>query len=534
MKKVLFGLFIFILLIGNVYAFESTFYIDVDKIEITAKSDNLIKGLDKSYDIETPEFSNDVVENKEVENLTKKLIKISLANKSINSKQKDFSEYLYIDKNNGVNSLTSSLFIETYLKSLSEHKIEYDYIKVIRLVEFEKGLLAFAYMPDANVDGLKKDFVITFWFVENEGEYQVHFAWFNFADELEDYFNSLGDDEKKGDIIGGSYKNISLSGKSQDTVNDELLTKLYNDNIASSYQITGMSLGGNSVYGSAFVIRSGVVLTTWSLFIQFLSSSDFLYVNDNSGNTYIIEGIVAADTDYDVILLKLGSEVGQEVKLGDSSTLNLDDKVFTINSKINSGFSINYGSYVSTENGKIKNLFAISSSDVGSALYNINGEVIGFNTADVVNSDLSYANSTNYLRDLQNILKNTSFEKIKAKSLDSFKEMYYQPLEKEKNYSNLKEQELDDFLELHNLKNTISLPLIKSSYKDGILSLRYKNNSENSLGTMYFINDYVTKLKENGYKKTYDELDKKIYKNKTYQVIIKERMSYLIILIVEV
>ena len=66
----------------------------------------------------------------------------------------------------------------------------------------------------------------------------------------------------------------------QNNINDELLTKLYNDNIASSLQITGMNLGGDSVYGSAFVLRSGVVVTTWSLFIQFLSSSDFLYVND--------------------------------------------------------------------------------------------------------------------------------------------------------------------------------------------------------------------------------------------------------------
>ena len=64
-----------------------------------------------------------------------------------------------MDKNDGTSSLTSSLFIETYLKSLAEHEISYDYIKVIRLVEFEKGLLSFAYMPEANVDGLKKDLV---------------------------------------------------------------------------------------------------------------------------------------------------------------------------------------------------------------------------------------------------------------------------------------------------------------------------------------------------------------------------------------
>ena len=84
------------------------------------------------------------------------------------------------------------------------------------------------------------------------------------------------------------------------------------------------------------------------------------------------------------------------------------------------------------------------------------------------------------------------------------------------------------------MDKTITLPLVKSSYKDGILSLRYKNSASESLSTMYLVNDYIEKLKENGYENTYDTLEKKIYKNNKYQVIIKENMSYLIILIVEV
>ena len=191
-------------------------------------------------------------------------------------------------------------------------------------------------------------------------------------------------------------------------------------------------------------------------------------------------------------------------------------------------------SIVKMKDGKLNNLFPVSESDVGSALYDINGNVVGFNTADVINSDLSYANSTNYLKELQNILLNTSFENIKVKSLDSFKETYYEPLKDEKTYSNLKEDVLDQMLKHFNLKDTINLPLVKSSYKEGILSLRYKNSAADSLGTVYVINDYVEFLKENGYKKTYDELDKKIYKGQNYQIIIKESMTYLIILIVEV
>ena len=47
MKKLLFGLMSFCLLTGSVFAFETTFHIDIDKINITAKGDDLINGLDK-------------------------------------------------------------------------------------------------------------------------------------------------------------------------------------------------------------------------------------------------------------------------------------------------------------------------------------------------------------------------------------------------------------------------------------------------------------------------------------------------------
>lgn len=94
MKKLLFGLMSFCLLTGSVFAFETTFHIDIDKINITAKGDDLINGLDKSYNIETKGFSNETVYNEDVEKITKELIDISFSDKTVQEKQKDFSEYL--------------------------------------------------------------------------------------------------------------------------------------------------------------------------------------------------------------------------------------------------------------------------------------------------------------------------------------------------------------------------------------------------------------------------------------------------------
>ena len=533
MKKIIFGTICFICILCNVYAFKSTFTIDVDKIDISSKADELNKELDKSYSIDTEGFSNKIVSNPNIEELTRKLIDLSLSDKDIETKKKEFADYLFIDSTNGVNSLTSSLFIETYLESLGKYKISYEYIKVIRLVEFEYGILSFAYLPGVNVDGIAKDLVLTFWFKENESNYQVHYAWFSIDTDLENYFNNLGNSEYQGNVIGGTYKNISLTGEKSE-VTQEQLQNIYDNNVESSFQITGMSIGGNNMYGSAFSLRSGVVVTTWSLFIKFLSESEYIYVNDNKGNTYSVEGIIAADTKYDVVVLKLDQEVGKNVILGDANNLSLDDKLFVINSKANNGFSINYGSFIKYENGKLNNIFALNSADVGSALYNINGEVVGFNTADVLNSDLSYANSTDYLKDLQKVLSNTEFNNIKIKDIDLFKETYYQPLEEESKYTNVEDKVLDKFMKIGNLKENIALPLIKSSYKNKVLSLRYKNNASESLSTMYLVSSYIQQLEKDGYKNIYNKDDKKIYKNDDYQIIIKENMSYLIIVIMEV
>ena len=137
-----------------------------------------------------------------------------------------------------------------------------------------------------------------------------------------------------------------------------------------------------------------------------------IYINDSNGNTYEVDGIVSADTKYDVVLLKLNREVGKKVTLGNGNEVYSSNKLFTISSKYNNGFSINYGTNISYDDGKMKNMFVLGSSDVGSALFNEYNEVVGFNIGDKLYSELSYANSTDYLKKIQTKLVNTKFDKI--------------------------------------------------------------------------------------------------------------------------
>ena len=57
--------------------------------------------------------------------------------------------------------------------------------------------MSFVYLPNSTIDKLEKDLVLTFWFKENNGEYQIHYAWYSIDDDLQSYFKSLSADENK-------------------------------------------------------------------------------------------------------------------------------------------------------------------------------------------------------------------------------------------------------------------------------------------------------------------------------------------------
>ena len=527
MKKIIFSLVLFISFISCVNAFE----IDVDKIEITKMSDSLINKLDSSYKIETEGFEDELIYNKEVNELTKKLVEISTSSSTKIDKQKEIFNYMYLVSNNGFGNLTATAMIQSFVDNLDNLNIKYEYIKIIRSIKCSEGIISFAYLDDILINDEVKDMVLVYWYKEVDGEYKLYFPWVMMDDDLEEYYNKVINNENNDNTISGTYKNMSLTGNSN-SVDDLVLSNLYNMNKDSNVSINGLDLSGVNSYGSGFFIREGVVVTTWSLFLEILTNSNFVYVNDCNGNSYNIEGIISADTNYDVVILKLNKEVGKKVTFSNNE-LKIDDKLFMISSKVNTGFSISYGSFVESNNGRLSNLFLLSNSDVGSALYDINGNVVGFNTSDILNSELSIANSSNYLIKLQDMLVNMSFNDIKTTKIDDFKNSYYDKYNDEI-INNVSEDILNKYNNVVKFKDNIKLDLVKSSYKDNILSLRYKVGYGNTLNSMYYVSNFEDVLINNGYNKKLDNYDKKIYLNDKYKVIIKSNMDYLIILIMEI
>ena len=526
MKKVLFFILNIIIMINTVSAFE----INVDDINIG--NQELISSLDANYKIETNNFSKENSYNENIKNLTKSLIDITFKKVSIEEKMTLFKDYIYINPNDGFDTLGSSLFIKTFLDKIENDNINYESIKIIRTIACDEGILSFTYLPNSTVNGEKQDIVITFWFKENNGSYKVHMPWVTTEEEVEERFSLLKSEEKNNNVIGGTFKAISLTEETK-SIDNEYLKEFHNLHKNEVCQINALYKNEITSYGSCFFIEEGVIATSWSFFLDYLTSGNYLYINDYEGNAYNVDGVISANIDYDIVILKLATKVGNKVTLADSNTLKLDDYLFMINSLNNVNSTITYGTYVNGQNDKIKNLFLMNKSNVGSALYNESGQVVAFVTGELLDSELSYANSTKYIIKLQNILSNTSFENINYTSLDLFKSRYYYQKEEELIINNIPNKIWDKYKKIGNLENTISLKLIKANYEDNIISLRYKNNFNNSIDTLYILQDFLDTLEKDNYKNTLNCKNKIIYKNKKYKIIIKNSMDYLCILIME-
>ncbi len=530
MKKILFTIVLLLVFICDVKAFN----LDMEKVNVTSRSDKVIDTLDKKYNIELDDFYTGSSNDLRAINFTKRIVNISFSNKSKSNIKKELTNYLYISNDDGFETLSSVMFLDTYLNDIEKNKIVLGEISDIRTANFNQDdVMSFVYVKDASINGIKKDIVLSYWLKKDSDSYKVFYPWIGFNDAIDKYFEEINYKEETGKILGDSYNKLSLDGNSNVSVSDDKLLEIYNSHKDNVLHITFMSEGVNN-YASGFYLREGIVVTTWSLLKEYLTNGNFMYVSDVYGNTYDVEGIVSADTKYDVVIFKLSKEVGKKVTLGNSNEIYSSSKLFTINSKYNNGFSINYGTNISYDDGKYKNMFALSSSDIGSALFNEYGEVVGFNVGDKLYSELSYANSTDYLKGIQRKLSNTKFEDIKYTKLDSFKENYYVSLSKEKRYVEVDKNIWNKYKTIGNIEKNITLDLVKSSYKDGILSLRYNNDATGMLDSIYLASSFTEELINNGYELTFYNDQKYIYKNDEYQVILKDNFTYLIVLVMEI
>jgi hypothetical protein len=246
-----------------------------------------------------------------------------------------------------------------------------------------------------------------------------------------------------------------------------------------------------------------------------------------------VAGLVSAVPDLDIAILKLSKEVGTPVTLGDASNMKRSDPIMMISSKSGLNLSTNLGifvSYDSKNSTNIQSAIPVYEGDNGSPLFNTNGEVIGINTLLSSNATISISKPSTYLRDVQNKLKNTSFDNISYLSFDTIKEQFFYNKASEKSNS-LDAKVWNEYKKVGNIEKNIVLPIIKTNKYDGAISIRYIDKAVNYIPTMVFTNSFVMELKKQNFKEKVNSDSKKVYTNNSYEVVITTKFNYLIVLI---
>ena len=91
-KKIIFIILLMALFVYNVEAFN----IDVDKIDLNSKANKLVSNLNSAYKIETDGFDKKIINDVEIEALSKKIVKIAIDKKDIQERRKELVNYIYL------------------------------------------------------------------------------------------------------------------------------------------------------------------------------------------------------------------------------------------------------------------------------------------------------------------------------------------------------------------------------------------------------------------------------------------------------
>ena len=126
------------------------------------------------------------------------------------------------------------------------------------------------------------------------------------------------------------------------------------------------------------------------------------------------------------------------------------------------------------------------------------------------------------------------FNKIETISFEKLKEdFYYLKYDDEKVVSSIPKSKWKKYSKIGDLEKNIHLELVKASYKDGIVSLRYKNTISKYINSMQLSAVFREQLLQDGYHEVLNSSSKCIYQNAQYKVIIMDEFDYLIIVMVK-
>lgn len=445
-------------------------------------------------------------------------------------------------------SILSDFVIPQMFSQLDELNITYNSIGAIRVGVVDDYVISMVSLPNATLkqenseepmkyDTVKTNLIMYYYFKKLNDEYKLYYLFGEGTDDLSQYFGSIEDNENTKNLVIAQNNDTKLREiydfSKADSLDENKLNQIYNSNsknilILSAYYNTSLVASANGV-----LISDGLVVTTWNFLEKALINSQFFAIKDNEGNSYQIDGIVTANPETDLVVIKLKDKVTATTTLGNIDNVNILDAVMTISSKSGVGLSLQTG-IVTSKDGYIQSAIPLRETDEGSPLYNDAGQLIGINTAKAVNTSVSLAIDVNALEEIKNKIGSKDFDSIKTVSFNELKEKYYYTnYNEEKIVNSISDTKWQTFKKIGDIENNIKLDLVKASYDNNVVSLRYKNGISKYINSMQLASSFKEELINTGYRETLNSSTKCIYVSNDYKVMIMDEFDYLIIVMVK-
>ena len=559
MKKKMYGIISFLILVTMIANISNAFNTNVITANIREK--NIMQEFD--YQLSENISDEDKELKKELESIAKTTTTLLLGNPNNEEETSEdyynrYKEYLNLryapniprdengelDKNSKEyqDDLVSGYTVPSLFSTFNEHNIRYSTFGDIRVNKLNDIMVVTVVLPNVEMKEESKDdytkyeivntnLVIYYYYKLQGTEYKLYYLFGSTTENLENYSYEVESLESENtNNIASTYNSELSEIYNFDKLNnlpDETLNSIYNANKPYIVTISGIAHTGISVSANGFFIKDNLVVTTWSFLEKALTEAQEIAILDSNGRTYQSEGIVTINQNTNVAIIKTSESADGCVKIGDSSSLNVEDVDIAISSKSGLGLTTQKGIIIA--NGSyIQSSIPLSQVDEGSPLYNENGEVIGMNTAYSVNTDISMAINSNVLKEIQEKFKNEN--EIKSVPFEQLKEKYfYKNQNEEKKINNVSDKIWNEYKEIGNIEENIVLTETKRFYKNKKLSVRYRNDIIDSLDTSMLVQPYISALEEQGYKNILEDENKIIYTNDKYRVVIQIELNYLMV-----
>jgi hypothetical protein len=572
MKKIvaLMSFIILVSLISFSYADNDKLSIDINKTKTNLynKTEEVLSNFDNSYalDYNRDELTADEKFEAQFNLLSRKTTYLLLGNP--NSDNDDYIEYskrkkeLFEFRYNPViprdaegnfiktseeykDDTASGINVPGMFKIFSEMNISYKGYADTKVFKTDKVVIVKTALTGVSIeipnekepmklDKVSTNLKLTYFYKLKGEEYKLYWIMAETADDITEYFDNI----EKNENIKTGFHSIKFTSSNRgvydysklDDLRASVIDDVYNKNVNNIVLLNTYYDKSIINVGVGFFISDGLIVTTWNYIEKSLMNGQFILIKDKDGNLYEYDGFVTADVDLDIAIIKLKNKVTGKVLLGDSKELEANDPVIAISTKGGFNLSVTSGIMISNDN-TIKSVIPLSDSDEGSPLFNKNGEVIGINSTKSINTEISIASPSYYLKPLIAKLKSENFNEIEFVSFDELKSKYYY----NKNNNEIEVNEVGTkiwniFKDVGDIENTIFLPKIKTSYYNNVLSIRYKNEISDFISSESIARPFVSNLLEQGYKK----IDKKnVYENNKYKVSIMYEFDYLIIIMVK-